>query len=145
MKIPLDFRPLPKLLMPLNLLLSAVLLSISIVTYSQNRVVLSVHTGLGYSWFSGKGASRETDYHTEYLVDKGGCGKSECVTGYDGGVPKSNDLRVTDTITASLKKWSLDFCYKHGLRSYSDDNDAKAFSNFLQVSLAYRILPWKLK
>jgi hypothetical protein len=233
--------------MSLNLLFSGLLFSISIVTYSQNRVALSVRTGLGYSWFSGKGASPGTDYYTEYLSDKGGhaenpfgakwigvgqvglrasldlknnwlaalivqyeCGggendvknvvspygsrptdglykrvyefislnptygkvfkinqfsislqggldyafgvmiseefnRADTSAGYAGGIPTPNDLRMTGSLTASLKKWSLDFCYKHGLRSYSNDDNAKAFSNLLQFGLAYRILPWKLK
>ncbi|HET9826117.1 MAG TPA: hypothetical protein VFP87_12340 [Chitinophagaceae bacterium] len=228
--------------MVFNTLSTGFLLLLSTVAYPQNRVSLFSYAGFGYSWFSGKGASSETDYYATYLPVKASYannpfgskmltigqaglqvkldfrnnwietlnlqyeaagGKSEikntvsptgtrstageykrayqfisinpafgpsfkkndfsivCQAGVDyafaltfseefrrrdsltafgGGIPKSNDVRLMAGITTSLKKWSLDFCYKHGLRNYSNESNAKVFSNLFQIRLMYRIL-----
>jgi hypothetical protein len=221
------------------------------IAHSQNRLSLSVFTGVGNSWFSGKGASSETDYHTDYLADmasyannpygnktvfvgqvgiqgtldmknkwmaalnlqygndggenriknivsqsgtqttngeykrvysfitvnptfgkafrknnfsvsfqagldyafaltfseyfrvENSNGKSS-LYGYSGGVPKSNDFRLTTDLTTSIKRWGLDVCYKHGLRNYANDDNAKVFSNLFEFKLMYKILSRRL-
>lgn len=65
--------------------------------------------------------------------------------GYSGGVPKSNDFRLTLGATTSIKRWGLDICYKHGLRNYSNDADVEAFSNLVECKLMYKIVAWQVK
>ena len=65
--------------------------------------------------------------------------------GYSGGVPKSNDFRLTLGTTASIRRWGLDICYKYGLRNYANDDRAKVFSNLIECKLMYRILAWNVK
>jgi len=65
--------------------------------------------------------------------------------GYSGGVPKSNDFRLTLGTNASIGRWGLDICYKRGLRNYSNDEGAKVFSNLVECKVMYKILAWKGK
>jgi hypothetical protein len=60
--------------------------------------------------------------------------------GGSGGEPEVNDCRLTGGLMINVKKWGLDFNYKHGITNYNKYSDREVYSRLLHLRLLYRIL-----
>ncbi len=61
----------------------------------------------------------------------------------NGGIKTGNDARITTGLIGTLKKWSLELRYKHGITSITDPknfSEEKANSRIFQASVGYTIL-----
>jgi hypothetical protein len=96
----------------------------------QKLVRLTIHTGIDYALKLDRG--EQSDY------------TDQTSTAYSGDEPEVNDLRITFGTSVSLKKWSLDINYKHGLVNYWKDGPGKVYARLVQVRLLYSFLSKKI-
>ncbi|MBX9783712.1 MAG: hypothetical protein K2X48_10510 [Chitinophagaceae bacterium] len=98
--------------------------------FSMRKMSITLHGGFDYCF--------KLNYADNFnFVDQAGINNS---IGHTGGRPEVNDFRITAGIMATLKKWSLDLNYKHGLTNYNINNTDKASLRILHLKLIYTIL-----
>ena len=96
----------------------------------QKKVIITFHAGLDYAFKVTEG--EQFDYTNQ-------TGQTNSI-GYEGGYPKTTDFRITFGTSITLKKWSLDFNFKHGLSNYNKNGNAKVLEKLLHIRLLYTFL-----
>ncbi len=98
--------------------------------FSKGKMGIVLHGGFEYCF--------RLSYSDDFdFVDQSGILTS---IGRSGGLPEVNDFRITAGIMATLKNWSLDLNYKHGLVDYNKNDPEQASLRMLHVKLLFTIL-----
>ena len=90
---------------------------------------ITLHAGIDYTSKLDRGDQFDFVDHSSKKYSIGG----------QGGEPEVNDCRITGGLTINLKKWGLDFNYKHGITNYNKYSDREVYSRLLHLRLLYRV------
>ena len=96
----------------------------------QQKIKLILNVGIDYAFKLEEGAEYE-------FTKKDG---SKSVISSTGGPPGNNDIRITAGVLVFIKRWSLNFNYKHGVRNYNEGSNDKVFSRLFHLRLMFAFL-----
>jgi hypothetical protein len=92
--------------------------------------VIILHTGVDYGF---KLSLKEQFDYTNPNGQKNSFG-------YQGGIPETNDFRITAGGSIRRKRWTLDLNYKPGLIHYNKNENDKACQRILTIRVGYMLL-----
>lgn len=95
----------------------------------KGKLAFILHGGIDYCFKLDRGDKFE-------FTDQAG---KKFSIGHSGGRPEVNDFRISIGGMVTLKKWSLDLNYKHGLANYNTGGEDKVSSRLLHFKLMYSL------